>query len=61
MKIDIDDHTKKWFVMVLFDAQMVKKIKNYSLHFDAPAILADELYEMYLKDSVYDDEDEIWL
>lgn len=42
---------------VLFDALMVEKIKTYSLHFDAPAILADELHEMYLKESVYDDEE----
>lgn len=53
-----DEHTKKCFITALFDALMVEKIKTYSLHFDAPAILADELHEMYLKESVYDDEDE---
>ena len=54
----IDEHTKKCFITALFDALMVEKIKTYSLNYDAPAILSDELHEMYLKESVYDDEDE---
>ena len=53
-----DEQEKKTFITVLFDALMVEKIKTYSLHFDTPAILADDLHEMYLKESVYDDEDE---
>ena len=53
-----DEHTKKCFITALFDALMVEKIKTYSLNYDAPAILSDELHEMYLKESVYDDEDE---
>jgi hypothetical protein len=30
---------------------MVEKIKNYSLNFDAPAILADDLHKEYLKEN----------
>ena len=45
----IDEHTKKSFITALFDALMVKKIKLYSLNFDAPAILSDELHDEYLR------------
>lgn len=51
------DYGKKCLITVLFDVLMVEKIKSYSLNFDAPAILADDLYKEYLKESVYDDED----
>ena len=37
------------FITVLFDALMVEKIKTYSLQFDAPAILSDEIHDEYLK------------
>ena len=50
------DFEKKCFITALFDALMVEKIKTYSLDFDAPAILADALYDEYLKQSVYDEE-----
>lgn len=50
-----DEHTKKCFITALFDALMVEKIKTYSLNYDAPAILSDELHEFYLKENVYDD------
>ena len=46
------------FITALFDALMVEKIKTYSLSFDAPAILADEIHEEYLRECVYDDEQE---
>lgn len=49
-----DEHTKKCFITALFDALMVEKIKTYSLNFDAPAILSDELHDYYLQESVYD-------
>ena len=52
-----DEYTKKCFITVLFDALIVEKIKSYSLHYDAPAILNEELHELYLKDNVYDDEE----
>ena len=51
-----DEYTKKCFITALFDALMYEKIKTYSLHFDAPVILADALHDEYLKESVYDDE-----
>ena len=35
---------------------MVEKIKTYSLNYDAPAILSDELHDEYLRQNVYDDE-----
>ena len=38
---------------------MVEKIKTYSFSFDAPAILADELHDMYLKETMYDN-GEFW-
>lgn len=50
-----DEHIKKCFITVLFDAQMVEKIKTYSLNYDAPAILSDELHEEYLRQNVYDE------
>ncbi|MBO6119919.1 MAG: hypothetical protein J6P02_05585 [Lachnospiraceae bacterium] len=49
-----DEHAK-CFIIVLFDALMVEKIKTYSLNYDAPAILSDELHEEYLRQNVYDD------
>ena len=54
-----DEHTKKSFITALFDALMVEKIKIYSLNYDAPAILSDELHEEYLRQSVYDEGDNI--
>ena len=51
----IDAHTKKCFITALFDALMVEKIKTYSLNYDAPAILSDELHDEYLRQNVYDD------
>ena len=54
----IDEHTKKCFITVLFDVLMVKKIKTYSLNYDAPARLSDELHDEYLRQNVYDDKDE---
>ena len=50
-----DEQEKKTFITVLFDALMVEKIKTYSLNYDAPAILSDELHEEYLRQNVYDD------
>ena len=44
-----DEQEKKTFITVLFDALMVEKIKTYSLNYDAPAILSDELHDEYLK------------
>ena len=52
-----DEQEKKTFITVLFDALMVEKIKTYSLNYDAPAILSDELHEEYLRQNVYNDED----
>ena len=51
-----DEQEKKTFITVLFDGLMVEKIKTYSLNYDAPAILSDELHEEYLRQNVYDDE-----
>lgn len=51
-----NEHDRNLLIMVLFDALMVEKIKTYSLDYDAPAILADEIHEEYLKEYVYDDE-----
>ena len=51
----IDEHTKKCFITALFDALIVGKIKTYSLNYDAPAILSDELHDEYLRQNVYDD------
>ena len=56
---EISEHGKKCLITVLFDALMVEKIKTYSLNFDAPAILSDELHEEYLRQSVYDEGDNI--
>ena len=53
-----NDHNRNLLITVLFDALMVEKIKTYSLSFDAPAILADEIHEEYLRECVYDDEQE---
>ena len=50
-----DEHTKKCFITALFDALMVEKIKTYSLNYDAPAILSDELHDEYLRQNVYDE------
>lgn len=44
-------------IMVLFDALMVEKVKTYSLNYNAPAILANEIHEEYLREYVYDAED----
>lgn len=52
-----DEHTKKCFITALFDALMVEKIKTYSLSYDVPAILSDELHEEYLRQNVYDEEE----
>ena len=49
------EQEKKTFITVLFDALMVEKIKTYSLNFDAPAILSEELHEEYLRQNVYDE------
>ena len=49
-----DDFGRNCLITALFDALMVEKIKTYSLSFDAPAILADELHDMYLKETMYD-------
>lgn len=50
-----NDHERKILITALFDALMVEKIKTYSLGYDAPAILADEMHEVYLREYVYDD------
>ncbi len=50
-----DEQEKKTFITVLFDALMVEKIKTYSLNYDAPAILSDELHDEYLRQNVYDE------
>lgn len=50
-----DEYTQKCFITALFDALMVERIKTYSLNYDAPAILSDELHEEYLRQNVYDD------
>ena len=55
VKTATDVHTKKCFITVLFGALLVEKIKTYSLNYDAPAILSDDLHEEYLRQSVYDD------
>ena len=49
------------FITVLFDALMVEKIKTFSLNYDAPAILLDELHEEYLRQNVYDEGSFKWL
>ena len=49
-----DEQEKKTFITVLFDALMVEKIKTYSLNYDAPAILSNELHDEYLRQNVYD-------
>ena len=50
-----DEQDKKTFITVLFDALMAEIIKLYSLNYDAPAILSDELHDEYLRQNVYDD------
>jgi len=42
----------------LFDALTFEKIKTYSLNYDVPAILSDELHDENLRQNVYDDKDE---
>ena len=49
-----DEYTKKCFITALFDALMVEKIKTYSLNYNAPAILSDELHGEYLRQNVYE-------
>ena len=49
-----DKQEKKTFITVLFDALMVEKIRTYSMNYDAPAILYDELHDEYLRQHVYD-------
>ena len=52
-----NDHDRNLLITALFDALMVEKIKTYSLSYDAPAILADEIHEEYLREYVYENED----
>ena len=52
-----NEHDRNLLITALFDALMVEKIKTYSLSYDAPAILSDEIHEEYLREYVYDDED----
>lgn len=51
-----NEHDRNLLITALFDALMVEKIKTYSLSYDAPAILSDEIHEEYLREYVYDDE-----
>ena len=50
-----NDHDRNLLITALFDALMVEKLNTYSLNFDAPAILSDEIHEEYLREYVYDD------
>ena len=52
-----NEHDRNLLITALFDALMVEKIKTYSLSYDAPAILSDEIHEEYLREYVYEDED----
>lgn len=45
---------KKCLITVLFDALMVEKIKSYSLNFDVPLILKEELQKVYLEENNFD-------
>ena len=46
------EQEKKTFITVLFDALMVEKIKTYSLNYDAPVILSNELHDEYVRQNV---------
>ena len=52
-----NEHDRNLLITALFDALMVEKIKTYSLSYDAPAILSDEIHEEYLREYVYEDGD----
>ena len=56
---ETSDYERSLLITALFDALIIEKIKTYSLNFDAPAILADDIHEEYLKEYVYDEGDNI--
>lgn len=51
IKSSVDEHIKKCFITVLFDALMIEKIKTYSLDFEDPVIIKDTLHKYYLKEN----------
>ena len=58
---ETSDYERNLLITALFDALIIEKIKTYSLNFDAPAILADDIHEEYLKEYVYDNEEDEYL
>ena len=44
-----DIHERNCLISVIFDALIIESIRTYSLSYDAPAILADEIHNEYLK------------
>lgn len=51
MEKETTGYGKKCLITVLFDVLMIEKIKSFSLSFDAPIILANDLHKEYLNEN----------